>query len=234
MAQVDGVLIGIGVVILVVSSILKLRVRSQQSEQQQAAWQWWYRQQRQQQHYQAEIVRDGLLQDAFALRRYLEKTDQEVPASYLEQFNHFYQTLEQLSNQLSPPFVEDSLPLALQFLIKQQISGDIPFEIDGSTDWFTESVESNQIVISIVDELLSLLSIDAQSPLKVRLWRDGSVNYLQFVNSSYQQDVPQVEDVPEVKYLKEIFHSLISGTLDIEQNDAKLKCRLSWGTNQHS
>lgn len=236
MAQIDGVLVGINVVILVVGVALWLRtdkaslVRSQHAtQQQQKAWQWWYHKQQQQQHHQAEIVRDGLLQDAFALRRHLEKGKQDSHISYLEQFNQFYQTLETLSNQLSPPFIEDSLPLALQFLMKQRTNIDTPFEIDADTDWSSESVESNQIVMSVVGELLPLLLKDAQSPFNVHLWQDSLANQLQFTRSvgNYQTDL-SILQAAEVQYLKEIFRSLISGTLDINQKDTQLICQLSW------
>ncbi|NEQ51726.1 MAG: hypothetical protein F6K11_16560 [Leptolyngbya sp. SIO3F4] len=236
MAQIDGVLVGISVVILVGSAILRLQTGKSAltrshlvTQQQQKAWQWWYHQQQQKQYYQAEIVRDGLLQEAFALRRHLEQENQDVPASYLDQFNQFYQTLENLSNQLSPPFVDDSLPLALQFLIKQYTNVDGPFEIAADTDWSTESTENNHVVISVVHELLPLLQEDIRSSFNVRLWQDNSVNKLQLTGSlSKQQITASILSKTEVVYLKGIFHSLISGTLELKQDNTELICQLSW------
>ncbi|MEM9977734.1 MAG: hypothetical protein AAF808_08880 [Cyanobacteria bacterium P01_D01_bin.2] len=203
--------------------------RSQQRvQQQQQAWHWWYSQQQQQQQYQAEIVRDGLLQEAFALRRCLENGSSNTPVP-LEQFNQFYRALENLSNQLSPPFIEDSLPLALQFLLKHYGQLETALTLEPDTDWSSDKSESNQTVVAVVAELLPLLAQAAQPPLQVRLWRSGSLNNLRFTRHIlHQQTARSLLNSVEVEHLKEIFHSLLSGTLDIKQTNAELMCQLSW------
>ncbi|NEP63283.1 MAG: hypothetical protein F6K31_41330, partial [Symploca sp. SIO2G7] len=194
-------------------------------------WHWWHSQQQQQQQAQAEIVRDGLLQEAFALRRQLEQSDCPggKSASYLKQVNRFYQSLESLSNQLSPPFVDDSLPLALQFLLKHRGQNDPSIGLDPDTDWSANIVNGNLTLLSIVTELLPLLASDPEPVLKVRLWREADVNNLQ-ITSDISNQQPQASPVKsvEMQYLQEIFHSLMSGTLNINQDDIKLTCQLSW------
>ena len=203
--------------------------RSQRiGRQQQQAWHWWYSQQQQQQQYQAEIVRDGLLQEAFALRRCLEGSP-TISAPYLEQSIQFYRALENLSNQLSPPFIEDSLPLALQFLLKHHGQLETSLTLEPDTDWASDKSESNQTVVAVVAELLPLLAQEAQPPLQVQLWRSGTVNTLQFTRHIlHHQTALSVLNSAEVQHLKEIFYSLLSGTLDIKQTNAELMCQLSW------
>ncbi len=234
-AQVNGVLLGIGVTIFMGSAIANWFFQ-RVTRQRQQAWQWWHSQQQQQQHNQAETVRDGLLQEAFALRRYFEKGSHAMdePAVYLEQFNQFYRSLENLSNELSPPFVEDSLPLALQFLLKNYGHIETNLELELDPDCAYDDPERNRTVLSIVAELLSLLVPEAQMPelkipLTVQLRRMGTMNNLQLTRSMLnQQSRVLLLNSTEVQYLKEIFHSLMSGTLDIDQDDVELTCLLSW------
>lgn len=230
MAHVNGVLVGITVTVLTGGAIAKWRSQ-RATQQQQQAWHWWNSQQQQQQHLQAEVVRDGLLQEAFALRRQLEQSShaKDGSATYIEQVNRFYQSLEKLSNQLSPPFVDDSLPLALQFLLKHYGQSNPSIELDPATDWSTDGADSNRTLLSVVAQILPLLVSDPQSELNVRLWRDGSMNNLQFVRKiTNQQSQPALDSSVEVQYLQEIFHSLMSGTLDIQRDDVELTCQLSW------
>ena len=230
MAQVNGVLVGISVTILMGGAI-STWLSQRATRQQQQAWHWWHNQQQQQQHTQAEIVRDGLLQEAFALRRHLERSghpkDDTTP--YLEQFNQFYRSLENLSNELSPPFVEDSLPLALQFLLKHHGQSETSLDLEPDTDWSSDGTDSNRTIVSLVTELLPLLMQDTQTPLKIRLRREGNLNNLQLTrNILDQQTFGSLPSSTEIQYLKEIFHSLMSGTLDISQDDVELNCQLSW------
>ncbi len=230
MAHVNGVLVGITVTALTGSAIAKWRSQ-RAAQQQQQAWHWWHGQQQQQQHIQAESVRDGLLQEAFALRRQLEQSNHadDESAPYLEQLNRFYQSLENLSNQLSPPFVDDSLPLALQFLLKHYGQSNPSIDLDPATDW---SANDNRTVLSVVAQILPLLLVENQPALKVRLWRDGSVNNLQFTSKIADQHPPSATASVEMQYLQEIFHTLMSGTLDIQRDDVELTCLLSWPTVQ--
>lgn len=230
MAQINGVLVGVSVTILMGSAIATW-LSQRATRQQQQAWHWWHNQQQQQQHTQAEIVRDGLLQEAFALRRHLEKSDHSKSenAPYLEQFNQFYRSLENLSNELSPPFVEDSLPLALQFLLKHHGQSETSLDLESDTDWSSDGTDSNRTIISLVAELLPLLMQEAQAPLKIRLRREGNLNNLQLTRNIFdQQSTESLPNSTEIQYLKEIFHSLMSGTLDISQDDVGLNCQLSW------
>ena len=92
----------------------------------QQALQWWIQRQIDRQHQSAERIRDGLLQDLFAIRRSLENIQDEPPsittqhlAQVMTQLDTLHVDLEAISNHLSPPFAFDNLNLAVQHLLQQ-------------------------------------------------------------------------------------------------------------------
>ena len=88
----------------------------------QSALQWWYQRQCDRQHHNAELIRDGVLQTLFALRRSLELThaqQQSVSSDQLGQLESLYGELETISNNLSPAFSRDHVTLAMQHILNQ-------------------------------------------------------------------------------------------------------------------
>ena len=208
---------------------------------QKLAWQWWQAQQTQQLHQQAESIREGLLQQAFAFRRYLESkptapdathSDPEQTARWLARLQAFYQSLENLSNELSPPFVADSLPLALQFVIKDWMRShpNLTLDFNAPPDWPAKSPNRNQLVLSLVTALLTLFNPEEDTAhLQVRLSQESERYTLELIlQGADAQSHRAIVAQPETRHLKEIFHSLAAGQLEINQEDASLKCQLSW------
>ncbi len=221
---------------------------------QKLAWQWWHEQQALQLHHQAEVIRDGLLQQTFAFRRYLESAEQhtlkradsaqpaaEQTSQWMERFQGFYQSLESLSNELSPPFVADSLPLALQFALKdwarcQQLSqGElqppVALQFDLPADWPTGSPQKNQTVLSTVTGLLNALIPPDNffRQLQLTLSRESALCTLTFrLSGSNPQTLQTMPEQPEVQHLKEIFHSLVAGRLEIGYEGTSLAGQLRW------
>ncbi len=221
---------------------------------QRQAWQWWHRQQTLQAHHKAESIRDGLLQQTFAFRRYLESapaaaSPSAVPSApeqttrWLERFQTFYQSLESLSDQLSPPFLADSLPLALQFAVKnwqheQTLSSqhrppfsDVQFSFP--PDWPQSPPHQNQIILSIVAGLLPLLIPPGHTArqLTITLSQTNTLNALTLqLHNDPDKTTPNILELAEIQHLKEIFHSLIAGRLEISQTASSEIARLHWRT----
>ena len=216
------------------------------------AWQWWQRQQILQSHHSAESIRDGILQQTFAFRRYLESAPATHPpteqtARWLDRFQLFYQSLEHLSNQLSPPFAADSLPLALQFVLKnwQKDYPHLVLQFDLPSDW-PYSTRHSQTILSVLTGLLTLL-IPADDRLEENAPGYRSP-HLQFTLSSQDSQNGQktrhtltfqlaestaettkaLADRPEIQHLKEIFHGLAAGRLDINNAGTSLTGHLRW------
>ncbi len=238
--------------LITVGWVATLRIWQQKLQRQQQAWQWWHQQQAIQSHHTAESIRDGLLQQTFAFRRYLETADQSTDAPnpqqtrrWLERFQTFYQSLETLSDELSPPFIADSLPLALKFTItswqffpaQSETAPAIHFDLP--TDWPPSSAHQNQAVLSVVTALLTLLLPKGQSKshgkghsanqLNVALSRADASNILTLeIESEPTLVTSTVTELEEFQHLKEIFHSLTAGQLEISQAGSALTSRLCW------
>lgn len=228
---------------------------------QRQAWQWWQQQQACQQHRSAESIRDGLLQQTFGLTRYLEGLSQAAcsetisghptehsadrPESYskltdtwVARSRSLYQSLEALSNDLSPPFVEDSLSLALQLAIKDwnQSRPELTIRYHLPSEWIDNSPADNRRILPLVMTLLTVLIPKNSSgqQLEVTLNKKVTPHDSQTCQLTFKltcnlqtQQQPSIQGV-ELMHLKEIFHSLVTGRLDISKAEGSLICRLSW------
>ncbi|MGC1306442.1 MAG: hypothetical protein WA885_04375 [Phormidesmis sp.] len=211
---------------------------------QRMAWQWWQQQQVLQAHHKAESIRDGLLQQTFAFRRYLEAEAEAIATQpkakqtshWLEQFQTFYQALESLSNELSSPFVADSLPLALQFALKdwQRSHPQTTLQLNLPANWIepeVSSLDQNQTILSIVIELLTLIvpTDSAGQHLQIALGREGSDHTLRLrLTGDEAQTTYEAAVQLKIQHLKEIFHSLTAGRLEIKEEGRGLTSRFSW------
>jgi hypothetical protein len=123
---------------------------------------WWHRHQAQWLTSEADAVRNGLLQDLFAVRRQLEIGAGENALATVE---HLYDALENLGDRLSSPYVQESLPLALQ----HALSGwppELALEARLPDRWPDEPMEYVTLVLSVIEHVrqtLTALPISPQS-----------------------------------------------------------------------
>ncbi|NEZ68083.1 hypothetical protein D0962_36045 [Leptolyngbyaceae cyanobacterium CCMR0082] len=205
---------------------------------QRQAWQWWHDQQIARLHKQAESIRDNLLQETFAFRRYLETTlttqpDAEQAEKWLERFQLFYADLEKLSNQLSPPFIADSFPLALQLMIQnwQCTQPGLSVKLEVLSDWPEQSFNKNQIILSVITGLIELLipMENCMQQLSISLEHHHKRYTLTLKYPGYpSMDGKSLINTPEIKHLKEIFHTLAAGRLEIVTDKFGFKGQLQW------
>ncbi|MBD2108785.1 hypothetical protein [Nodosilinea sp. FACHB-13] len=149
-----------------------------------SAWllRWWYRHQAQWLNREADAIRNGLLQDLFAVRRQLELLPGDGGLAAVE---HLYQSLETLGNRLSSPYLHDSLTLAIQ-----QTLLDWPPQVatraELPTQWPTEPVEHTMLLLSVLKHLGQALAAQPSLPqgcvVSLAEYSDGkrltvSVNY---------------------------------------------------------
>ena len=128
------------------------------------ALQWWYSRQSLKLSLEAENIRDGLLQESFTMRRSLELLPVDslglshTTQEHLQKINNFHQSLTQLSDRLSPAYIQDSLPLAIQSLLKRWVEfhPDLDFRIDMPKYWQHEPAERSLIVLKTLEELLRI------------------------------------------------------------------------------
>lgn len=146
-------IVGILALVSVVVSYFKMR----------QAWQWWSDRQFLRLHEEAETIRDRLLQESFTMRRMLELSLLETPnstlAGCLAQLNTLHQTLNALSDRLSPAYAQDDLSLAIAHLCKawEIRSPNLTIELTLPTVWQQPAHKSDGLILEALDELLRIL-----------------------------------------------------------------------------
>lgn len=127
-----------------------------------SAWllRWWYRHQAQWLNREADTIRNGLLQDLFAVRRQLELLPGDGGLAAVE---HLYQSLEDLGNRLSSPYLHDSLPLAIQ-----QALASWPTQVSARAElpsqWPVEPVEHTLLLLAVLNDLGQALAVQPSLP----------------------------------------------------------------------
>lgn len=136
---------------------------------------WWHQHQAQQWNHEADLIRNGLLQEIFALRRRLELACQTQPnadefgcAAHLAELSKLYTSLESLGNRLGSPYLQESLPLALQFtILPWQAKCD--WQVDLPPIWEVEPVENIRLLIMLTETCLQAFTAEAVLPEQCRL-----------------------------------------------------------------
>lgn len=211
----------------------------------QHALQWWHRRQSLQLCRQAESIRDGLLQDSFVMRRNLElslvnqgERSEQSDKILLSMVEKFHASLKQLSDDLSPPYVEDSLPLAIQYGLDAWKFNhpDVKFELDLPIHWQQESQEHSRLLLRAIDELLQItVSGQRQAALiAVGLTQQGPLAELK-VHTTYSQASAWVDHTPtvELNYLRQTFRFLTMGECFYHRSDQSVTWYFRWRSPDH-
>jgi hypothetical protein len=205
----------------------------------QQALQWWHRNRAAWLHAEAEQIRNGLLQESFVVRRALElsltgdENLQDNQQKCLKKLEDFHHALEQVSDALSPPYVEDNLPLAIRQVIESQCSQPIQFEIetDLPSTWIHEPYELSRTILIALDELLSVTqSEDLAGVLRqISLKSQAEMRELRI-----QFDYPDRTTLKkhhhrkELDYLKQSFQVLTSGQCFSQQKALTVTWYFRW------
>ncbi len=200
--------------------------------------QWWEAKQRLRVNRQVERVRDGLMQDLFTIRRRIELLDHQSDVdihALLQQISTMHHDLEHLTEHLSPPYIEDSLPLAIQNLVEQQRQGlSLPINLDLPANWLHSSATQNHTIVLMLDELI-YLTIQPKTTQSIHLalstrTDQGIVQGLLTMSVMYaNRDVcTAVQQSQEVAYLCRAFQLLTSGRCTQTRQDAVGQWQFRW------
>ena len=139
---------------------------------------WWHQHQTQWLTGEADAIRNGLLQDLFAIRRQLELVTAGESAG-LATVEQLYGALERLGDRLSSPYLEESLPLALQHALNDW-PAQLHLKVELPTRWSPEPIETVSLLISIIDHLGQTLATLSKLPqdCKVQLVDDRGTKRL--------------------------------------------------------
>lgn len=207
------------------------------------ALQWWYERQSIEMSEEAEASKNGLLQELFFLRRSIELLDENLSSNssqfkgkYLNSTEKLYDSVTELINHLSPAYVDDSLPLAIQYLLsawKTKVTG-VQWVMELPSDWSNESPMYSRVLLSVLDRLFRIILSQQQIPQEIRvcLVKQGDVNEVT-VEMSYQDTlvVKNIRQMKELNYINRVFYLLISGKFYYHQKKSILTCRFHWQGN---
>ncbi|MEO0408002.1 MAG: hypothetical protein AAF289_11685 [Cyanobacteria bacterium P01_A01_bin.135] len=210
----------------------------------QRALQWWHQRQIGRLHDSAELIRDGILQDLFAIRRMLELThDTQAPVSpvHLQQLEALHARLEQVSNELSPAFIQDSLPLAIQhrLTVWQQQQPNVTAKL--SLQPFSGSSLAHRLVLTALEELLTLVAEaleqetghetdqSAEITIDTTLQRQEQAASLSITLSGLAPDqCHRVAQMPSLSHLKTSFEYLTRGSFSQTNQATQIRWQLCW------
>ncbi|MDF5725303.1 MAG: hypothetical protein PUP91_33600 [Rhizonema sp. PD37] len=202
------------------------------------ALQWWYSRQSIKLSLEAENIRDSLLQESFTMRRRLELlpvdsiTLSHTTQEHLQQINNFHQSLTQLSDRLSPAYIQDSLPLAIQSLLKLWVEShpDLDLRIDMPKYWRHEPAERSLIILKTLEELLRIsLSNLVQLSIYLSLKQHEDINQL-VVQFTYPDIYTLIfhSQKSELNYLCKSFRFLTSGKCFYRSQKANMAWYFYW------
>lgn len=202
--------------------------------------QWWSQRQSLYLQRQAEEIRDGLLQDLFTMRRNLElgvANGVEISAqncqTWLAQIEKVHHALEQLGNSLSPPYIEESLPLAIQYLLERGkiLDAQTHFCLEVPSQWSDRTPEYSRIVLMALYELLRIAMPKSlvEQPLSIRLAarQERGELTVQIVYPD-KTKLATFFHLKELKYLSQAFQLLTSGSCACQSQGTTLTWRFCW------
>lgn len=206
----------------------------------QKALQWWYRQHILRLFDEAEAARNGILQDAFTLRRTLELSlvqNRAIAGSegeaLLNTLGELHDSLKRFSDFLSPPYLEDSFPLAIDHLLKsyQKQHPSIALELSTPQKWQPVPYEQSRLVWITIDELLRITIAQSCSVRSISacLTQQATAHELVIEIVYSSPDLQDFQDeLRKLSYLKRSAQFLTGGTCAYHQKGEALIWSMGW------
>jgi hypothetical protein len=206
----------------------------------QQALQWWSSRQSMKLFLEAEKIRDGLLQETFTIRRNLDLVAVEnlnfssnQTQDYLKQIDQFHHSLVQLSNRLFPESLQDNFPLAIECLLEPWLAAHphLYFHLDLPVSWRHEQAEHSLIVLSALDELLTISLPHILTPITIYISLKPQKNFGQLNVQIHYPDVTTFicrSSLPELDYLCDTVQLLTSGRCFYRTNNRKVIWYFCW------
>lgn len=204
------------------------------------ALQWWHNQRAEQLNSEAIQIRDRLLQESFAFRRSLElsqlQSDQLLnytDCTWIRRFEIFHYHLKELSDRLCPPYLEEGLPLAIEYLIeKWKIAHPYcEFQWKFTPKSQQNLSQRNRIILTMLDELflIEIAKCTNKELVVIDLVQNKEDNQLKItIQLSQHSESSSSDNHRELKYLQESFRVLASGTWKTETSNLSKTHHLRW------
>jgi hypothetical protein len=189
----------------------------------QQAMDWWQQRSMAKQRAYAEMLRERVQQDLFALRRGLELSldsnmmsiQVQVQRQWLTALEQISLSLDWLKHNLHPAFVEDSLPLALQKKIEAW-QGDIQtlqLQLTVPSGWPLNCSYDNWVLLNLIEELLlaTMPYRVAQTSVMLSLEAPLPDQQLGFSISMNHPELRIFSPTAPFQYLVTVFEVLMAG-----------------------
>lgn len=204
----------------------------------QEAMQWWQAQHTSQLHRQADNIHNVLLQELFSVRRSLELNATNPDCARLHQewltkIEGIQRSLEILSYELSPPYLEEALPLAIQYEVEQWKVQypNLKFGLSLPLTWVLQSNRQNEVIVRTLGELLrlGLPKCDEQKGIALTLERQERMDKLELqICFPSEEALNSVLSLKELGYLKQVFELLAPGEADLRRQGQTAVWYFSW------
>ncbi|HBE17440.1 MAG TPA: hypothetical protein DEG17_12685 [Cyanobacteria bacterium UBA11149] len=207
----------------------------------QQALQWLYRRQSIQLDCEADQIRNGLLQESLAMRRTLElsledskEISHRLGQNLLDKIEEFHDSLDRLVDRLVPPYSEDSLPLAIQYIVEswRERMSQVKIDLDLPVEWRYEPPERCRIVLMALNELLRIISSEylAEFSIHIRLKiKDNLAELMVKIPGSNGDILMSDSRLQDWEYLSESFQFIASGESLHEYQDSGEVWYFRWG-----
>ncbi|MGB3613531.1 MAG: hypothetical protein WBA10_07020 [Elainellaceae cyanobacterium] len=208
-------------------------------QQSQHALTWWHQRQVDRLHDSAELIRDGLLQELFAIRRGLELASDEdgldTQASLqdgLRQLEALHLQLETVSNLLSPAFVQDSFPLAVQYSLKAWGQRHPAITLTTQLSHRKTAPDfSSRITLTSLEELLRLTSDNLEAGTEITINSNdeelSSSLTVQIKNLTCDR-IRSIAQIEELRHLQKSFEFLTGGLMQQQADDRQIRWEFVW------
>lgn len=207
----------------------------------QKAMRWWQVYQATHLHHCAEGIRNGDLQDLFALRRTIEllpklaATESFRMQTLLGQVSTLHQDLEALSDELSPPFVTDSFPFALKNILEKSCKKykQCPCRLSIPEEWPSETIARNHLLIKIlqalIEELCTTYGNEGAISMALSLRQDRRHwAELRLTLTGIGLDSVKLEQKLALKQLLQVFEILMPGRYSRKDKKDEREWKLRW------
>jgi hypothetical protein len=187
---------------------------------------------------ETDLIRNGVLQEMLALRRQLEVACQQHRETevfscdlQLTGLKRLYASLEAMCDRLESPFVQDSLPLALQHSW-QRWQEPIVLHLNLPLDWTPEPIELTRLLLLLIDQLfqqLATISASLQGGQLSLNSQDGLKRLHLQIAFADELPLAHVHDLRSnlIPFMK-TFHLFTQGQYALEQDVQALTLTLHW------
>lgn len=200
---------------------------------------WWYQRQTAQMSDEAERIREDLLQKLFAMRRSLElalmdkQADPKEVQHWLTQLETMQRSLEAVTHRLAPPYLEDSLPLAVQLVLKEWQSAHptLQLEMNLPIDWQEEPLAQRRMVLATLTAWLQITVADRQPDAKLRVCltqQAHSSEMLIQLTALNHSDLLSGAAISELFKLQQAFQVLANGICYCQKRDSTVTWAYRW------